>query len=199
MLSIFGFDKTYTFQERVTRMSLGLSLFIMTVMPLPFCIWNPLGWLAYVVYLFPILIGLYPLVTQGYEGKYYFHWIVDISIVVITCSIDSTPFQAFPFLFIFFTLYLMYWQLEKRLYTIRKSFQEYKYEVMPHGISMALVKQLFFSTLKKSLLPALAGTLFCAIGLLGAMAALIILITAFVTICIVIQSNMERFKLESGK
>jgi len=63
-------------------------------------------------------------------------------------------------------LRLEYWQLEKRLFAIRRSLREYKYEALGDAEAEELVKRLVLPTLRRASPPAIVGTICCAAGAL---------------------------------
>ena len=164
MRNLFGLSPELTTQERVTRLALGCCLMLMILMPLPF-VWHPYGML-YPVYLIPICFGFYPLTTKELTEKRTFHWLFGIVLIVVTISIKNWPIQCIPLLFALLTVYFMYWQLEKRLYAIRKAIQDYEFAEVEATDLKAMVTALVKSSLRKALVPAAAGTLACAVGLI---------------------------------
>ena len=180
MLSIFGFNDNYTIQERMTRMALGIVWLFMLLLPLPVSIFNPIGWVGYCIYLIIMWFGLYPLRVKTVTEGYFFHWLFGGIMIVVALSIVMVPKICFPFLFVLLTLYLMYWQLEKRLYAIRRALSEYRFDDIRQEEAKEMVSLLVKGSLHKALPPAALGTLACAIGRIRWPIGAIIMIAVFV-------------------
>lgn len=183
MRGLAGISPEQSLQENVTRSSLVIVLMIMSLMPLPFCCWAPMGWLAYGVYLIPMYLGLAPLRSAKLcDRPQAFHYLMSGTLIVVACSVTALPHLSLPFFFVLLSLYIVYWQLEKRLYAIRLASREYKFLPASQKETHSLVKQLVASSFKKALLPTLCGTLSCASGLLPFPAGgCVLLATAFAT------------------
>ena len=192
MREIFGFSPKYTTQEKVTRLALSFCLLIMTIMPLPFCIWNPVGWVAFAIYLLPMCFGLYPLKAKELSEKRTFHWLIGGTLIIVALSVSTSIF-CLPFFFVLLTLYLTYWQLEKRLYAIRKALENYDFSEIESSYIKDLVSKLVKSSLGKSLLPATMGTIACAVGLLPYPFGALVLITVFCMVIFLMHRKLAIF------
>ena len=194
----FGFDNKYTQQERITRKALALSWLIITLMPLPVCLWTPSGWAYYALYLFPVLFGLQPFYSKTLKRKFIFHWLICGTMMIVAFAIPGILLIALPFMFVMQCVYFMYWQLENRLYAIRKALQEYDFDDIQQEDSPEMVKSLVWSTFQKAFLPALIGTLCCCLLALiqGPGVGLCISIPVFIIILCIMHKKLKVFKLQ---
>ena len=191
MASIMGHDAQCTIQERVTRRALFITWMIIAAMPLPFCVWAIPGWIAYAFYFMGVFTGLHPLRTKGLEEKSTFHYLSGGMLIIVACSIAYVPHFVVPFIFVFLTLYLVYWQLEKRLFKIRRSLQEYTYEKLSDNETQELGQGILLIAFKKALLPAAVGTLCCLAGLLPPVICALMLGIVFIVVHLVIKNKQS--------
>jgi len=194
MLEQFGLAECATPQEQITRRALAVLLLIIFLLPMPFCIWNPPGWLAYAIYIGLVSFGLQPLLTQKLKEQYLFH--LFFGGVVIVAAVGA-PGIVIPFGFVLVVLYLMYWQLEKRLFAIRRALKEYEYIPSTQDDLKEMTVILLKRTMKRSLIPAISFSLALAAGLIPGGGGVIFAVALI--ICLIVLKKQEAIFEESHR
>lgn len=156
MRKFFGLDNSMFLAEKVARVTISLSLFIMMLAPLPIIFIAGAGPFAFV---YPLLIlpGFYTL--RGTCVKYnWFHYIFLALYTIATMSIMINRMIAI-ILPIFLFCFLLYFQAEKRLYYLLALYKADNNINDSAQDQKNFCKIYFLNCCKNAVLPAVLGSI----------------------------------------